>query len=73
MVHVNGIENFWSLLKRSVKGTQVHISPEHLHRYVDERAFAFNNRRESDLDRMCVAMAGTNGCRVTWKELVGQI
>jgi len=72
IVHTNGIENFWALLKRSIKGTQVHVSPEHLDRYVIERAFAYNNRFTNDLGRMTVAARGTDGRRVTWKELTAK-
>ena len=42
-IHVNGMENFWTYLKRALKGTQTHVNPEHLHRYVQERVFAYNN------------------------------
>lgn len=68
-VHINGIENFWALLKRAIKGSQVHVSPEHLQRYVRERQFAYNNRKASDLTRMRLAMAGAQGKRLTWAEL----
>ena len=51
-VHTNGIENYWSLLKRSIKGTQIHVSPDHLDRYVTERTFAYNHRDADDLGRM---------------------
>jgi len=44
-VHTNGIENFWSLLKRGVNGTYVSVEPFHLFQYVDEQAFRFNNRK----------------------------
>jgi transposase-like protein len=47
-VHTNGLENFWSLLKRSLKGTYVSVEPYHLFRYVDEQAFRFNNRKPMD-------------------------
>jgi len=70
-VHTNGIENYWSLLKRSIKGTQIHVSPDHLDRYVTERTFAYNNRQSSDLDRMRAAVAGTTGRRLTWADLTG--
>jgi transposase-like protein len=70
-VHTNGIENFWSLLKRAIKGTQIHVSPEHLQRYVNERTFAYNNRSTDDLGRMRVVTAGANGRRLTWAELTG--
>jgi transposase-like protein len=56
-VHTNGIENFWSLLKRSLKGSQIHVSPEHLGRYVTERTFAYNHRQSDDLGRMRAAVA----------------
>lgn len=68
-VHTNGIENFWSLLKRTIKGTQIHIDPEHLHRYVTERTFAYNNRKASDHGHMCLALEGSAGKRLTWKAL----
>ena len=51
-VHVNGMENFWSLLKRGLKGTYVSVDPAHLQRYVDEQVFRFNNRKDmNDADR----------------------
>lgn len=69
IVHTNGIENYWSLLKRGIRGTQVHVSRAHLPRYVTERTFAYNNREASDLGRMQVATAGANGRRLTWAQL----
>jgi hypothetical protein len=68
-VHINGIENFWALLKRATKGTQVHVAPDHLERYVVERTFAYNNRKASDLTRMRLAVEGTAGRRLTWDSL----
>jgi hypothetical protein len=50
-VHVNGMENFWSLLKRGLKGTYVSVEPFHLFRYLDEQVFRFNTREGSDSDR----------------------
>src|SRR5439155_27153678 len=47
-VHVNGVENFWSLLKRTIRGTYVSVEPFHLFRYLDEQAFRFNERRGTD-------------------------
>ncbi len=47
-VHTNGLENFWSLLKRGISGTYVSREPFHLHRYLDEQMFRFNNRKELD-------------------------
>ena len=58
-VHTNGIENYWSLLKRGIKGTQIHVSASHLNRYVTERTFAYNHRKDDDLGRMR-AVAGGN-------------
>ncbi len=67
--HTNTIENFWSLLKRSIKGTQVHVDPEHLHRYVTERSFSYNHRTDTDLGRMRLAVSGAPGRRLTWVAL----
>ena len=50
-IHTNGLENFWSLLKRGLKGTYVSVEPFHLFRYLDEQAFRFNNREMSDNQR----------------------
>jgi transposase-like protein len=47
-VHTNGIENFWSLLKRGLKGTYISVEPFHLFRYLDEQAFRFNERKDND-------------------------
>jgi transposase-like protein len=68
-VHTNTVENFWSLLKRALKGTQIHVDPAHVNRYVTERAFAYNHRDTNDLGRMRLAMAGTPGRRLTYKAL----
>ena len=70
-VHTNTIENFWSLLKRALKGTQVHVNPEHLHRYVTERTFAYNYRDRTDLGRMRLALGGAPGKRLTYAQLIG--
>ncbi len=50
-VHTNGLENFWALLKRTLRGTYVAVEPFHLDRYVDEQVFRFNNRKGNDSDR----------------------
>jgi len=68
-VHTNGMENFWSLFKRTVKGTYVAIAPFHLQRYVDEQAFRFNHRKTDDADRFDTVMATTAGRRVTYRQL----
>lgn len=70
-IHVNGMENFWALLKRALKGTQTHVNPEHLHRYVQERVFAYNNYAMDDIGRMKTAMRKVNGRRITYAELIG--
>jgi transposase-like protein len=70
-VHTNGMENFWSLLKRAIKGTYVSIEPFHLFRYLDEQCFRFNNRKLSDADRFAHAAAAIVGKRLTYKTLTG--
>ncbi len=70
-VHTNGIENFWSLLKRSLGGTYVSVEPFHLARYLDEQMFRFNERKGTDGDRFRKLAASVNGLRLTWKELTG--
>lgn len=73
-VHTNGLENFWSLLKRSIKGTYVNVEPFHLFRYLDEQAFRFNERKNEDGDkgRFLKAMAGMIGKGLTWASLTGK-
>jgi transposase-like protein len=68
-VHTNGIENFWSLLKRAIKGTYVSVEPFHLFRYLDEQAFRFNHRKLSDSARFAVTAAATFGKRLTFNQL----
>jgi transposase-like protein len=68
-VHVNGIENFWSLLKRAIKGTYVAVSAWHLFRYVDEEAWRFNFRRFNDGQRFDAVMRGVLGKRITYRTL----
>jgi len=71
-VHTNGIENFWSLLKRGLKGTYISVEPFHLFRYLDEQAFRFNNRKVDDADRFIKAASQITGKRVTYRELTGK-
>ena len=72
-VHTNGLENFWSLLKRGISGTYVSVEPFHLFRYVDEQAFRYNNRKPmDDGDRFVYAMRKIVGKRLTWDELIGK-
>jgi transposase-like protein len=70
-VHTNGLENFWSLLKRSLKGTYVSVQPFHLFRYLDEQAFRFNKRGGSDYTRFLEVMLSVVGRRLTFKDLTG--
>jgi transposase-like protein len=76
-VHTNGIENFWSLLKRTLRGTYVAVEPFHLDRYIDEQAFRFNNRATrdnplNDSDRFMLAVSQIVGKRLTYKEVTGK-
>ena len=73
-VHTNGLENFWSLLKRAIGGTYVSVEPFHLFRYVDEQAFRFNNcKGMNDGDRFQYAMRKIVGKRLTFAELTGKL
>jgi transposase-like protein len=71
-VHTNGLENYWSLLKRSISGTYVSVEPFHLFRYLDEQAYRYNNRKDAtDFDRFKSALAQIVGKRLTWKQAIG--
>src|SRR5205085_8154886 len=70
-VHTNGLENFWSLLKRALKGTYVSVEPFHLFRYLDEQAFRFNNRKGTDAMRFALALKGIINKRLTYSALTG--
>ena len=70
-VHTNGIENFWSLLKRALKGTYVSVEPFHLFRYLDEQAYRFNNRKGTDASRFAGVLDAVTGRRVTYADLTG--
>jgi transposase-like protein len=77
-VHTNGMENFWSLLKRSLGGTYVSVEPFHLFRYLDEQSFRFNYRgtKESpvtDADRFSIASSQLAGKRITFAQLTGKV
>jgi hypothetical protein len=71
-IHTNGIENFWSLLKRGLKGTYISVEPFHLFRYLDEQAFRYNNRKTNDAGRFIDVMNGVAGKRVTYQKLIGK-
>jgi transposase-like protein len=73
-VHTNGLENFWSLVKRGLKGTYISVEPFHLFRYLDEQAFRYNYRREmNDADRFELALSRVIGKRLTYAELTGKL
>jgi transposase-like protein len=77
-VHTNGLENFWCLMKRGLKGTYVCVEPLHLERYVDEQVFRYNNRATqdnplNDSDRFVLALSQIAGKRLTYKELTGKV
>jgi transposase-like protein len=71
-VHTNGIENFWSLLKRTIGGTYVSVEPFHLFRYLDEQAFRFNRRKGTDSDRFFEVLTMVTGKRLQFAELTGK-
>src|SRR5207253_7291869 len=71
-VHTNGLENFWSLLKRALKGTYVAVEPFHLFRYLDEQAFRFNERKENDQSRIMLALSGMIGKGIRYAKLTGK-
>jgi hypothetical protein len=66
------MENFWSLLKRTLGGTYVSVDPFHLFRYLDEQCFRFNKRRLSDTERLVIVLAQI-GIRLSYRELTGKI
>jgi transposase-like protein len=71
-IHTNGLENFWTLLKRAIGGTYVSVEPFHLFRYVDEQSFRYNEREGSDRTRFYRALAGITDKRLTYAELIGK-
>lgn len=72
-IHTNGLENYWSLLKRSIRGTYVSVEPLHLFRYLDEQAFRFNERTLTDDERFLLVIDGIVGKRVTYEQLIGKV
>ena len=72
VVHTNGLENFWSLLKRAIHGTYVSVEPFHLFRYLDEQSFRYNNREGGDSGRFAKVANGIVGKRLTYSKLTGQ-
>jgi transposase-like protein len=77
-VHTQGIENFWSLLKRGLTGTYIAVEPFHMDRYVGEQVFRYNNRATkdnplTDADRFALAVSQISGKRLTYAELTGKV
>jgi transposase-like protein len=77
-IHTQGIENFWSPLKRGLKGTYVAVEPFHLDRYIDEQMFRYNNRATrdnplTDADRFALALSQVANKRLTYAELTGKL
>lgn len=68
--HTNSIENFWSLFKRTLKGTYVSIEAAHLQSYIEEQCFRYNNRENNDQGRFMEMLKSVNGKRITWQELI---
>jgi transposase-like protein len=71
-VHTNGMENFWSLLKRCIKGTYISVEPWHLFRYLDEESFRFNTRKQTDGERFANVLGQVTGRKLTYTRLTGQ-
>jgi len=72
-IHTNGIENFFSTLKRTLKGTYIQVSPYHLPAYVSEQAFRYNHRKKivyTEAQRFGDVVVGGLGKRLTWNHLV---
>ncbi len=73
-IHTNGLENYWSLLKRGISGTYVSVEPFHLFRYLDEQSFRYNNRKNlDDAGRFSLAVSQIVGKRLTFAELTGKV
>lgn len=72
-IHTNGLENFWSLTKRCIKGTYISIEPFHLFRYLDEETFRFNSRKDNDAQRFSKVVQLVKGRRLTYSELIGSL
>jgi transposase-like protein len=73
-VHTNGLENFWSLLKRGLKGTYISVEPFHLFRYLDEQVFRYNFRKlPHDGARFEHVASHILGKRLTYAEVTGKV
>jgi transposase-like protein len=71
-VHTNGLENFWSLLKRGLHGTYISVQPFHLFRYLDEQTYRYNNRKQTDAERFSGVVGTVTDRRVTYAALTGK-
>src|SRR5437867_3306041 len=71
-VHTNGLENFWSLLKRGIRGTYVSVEPFHLFRYLDEQSFRFNERKDNDAGRFVKVVSGYIGKKLQYAKLIAK-
>ncbi len=71
-VHTNRLENFWSLLKRAIRGTYVSVEPFHLYRYLDEQSFRYNERHDTDAQRFQKVLNSIAGKRLPWSVLTCQ-
>ena len=71
VIHTNGMENYWSLLKRAIRGTYISVEPFHLFRYLDEQAFRFNERTDNDATRFSKTLRQIAGRRLTFEQLTG--
>ena len=70
-IHTNSIENFWSLLKRTIKGTYISVAPEHLQAYVTEQVFRYNEREGNDQQRFVALLESISGKKLTYTQLIG--
>ncbi|HLI94528.1 MAG TPA: IS1595 family transposase [Candidatus Baltobacteraceae bacterium] len=71
-IHTNSIESFWSVLKRTIKGTYICPRPKHLDRYLDEQVWRFNNREDTDGKRLTKVLKQADGARLTYQELINE-
>ena len=71
-VHTNGLENFWSLLKRGIRGTYVSVEPFHLFRYLDKQSFRFTERKDNGAGRFVKVVAGVIGKALRYAKLIGK-
>lgn len=71
-VHTNGIEGYWSLLKRGIIGIYHYVSPKHLSRYCDEFSYRYNTRKQGESERFCNAITGASGKRLKYKNLIAK-